>query len=272
PEKIAGVRVYRTPALSYQHVTFNCRHPILSDVRVRRALAWATHREDIVEAAFEGVAQPARAGMHPNRPGYNPLAEELAVHDVQRAEALLEEAGWSDSDGDGIRDRGGRPLRLEINTGAGMTQRERTQAILQQQWRRVGVDLVIQNHDFGVVIEKLVSGDFETALFGWGQSPDPAGIEVVYGTGFAPPNGQNMGRFSNARFDELAARGTRVADHRERIEIYREIQEILLRNVPAIPLVWAVELDPMTERLQNFHPNPTDAGDTWNVHEWRLSP
>lgn len=275
-EKLPGVRLYRTPSLQYEHLDFNCEHPILSDARVRRALAVATDRDAIARHVYEGLATPARADVSPLVPWYNPAADTANAHDPARAARLLEAAGWRDADGDGIRERDGRPLRLEITTTAGRTARERAEVVLQQQWRAVGADLAIRNFDAAALFGsdgRLRTGKFEVALFGWGQPPDPSGMEVVYGSRFVPPDGQNMGRFRNARLDSLAALGARIPDGPERTRVVREIEDILLREMPVIPLVWHLEVDPMTERLQNYRPNPTSlAGDTWNVHAWWLRP
>ena len=88
---------------------------------------------------------------------------------------------------------------------------------------------------------------------------------------FGTDAGQNFGKFSNRRLDALARLGGTTSNLDQRIAIYREIEEILLREVPSIPLVWRVELDAMPERLQNFRPNPTAVQDTWNVAAWWLS-
>jgi peptide/nickel transport system substrate-binding protein len=276
-EKLPGIRLYRTPSLEYEHLDFNCENPILSDVRVRRALAHATDRRALAEHVYEGLAEPAWADVHPLSPWYNPMADTANADDPARAQSILEGAGWRDTDGDGLRERDGRPLHLTISTTTGRTARERTEVVLQQQWRAVGVDLEIRNYNASVLFgsaEKsgvLRSGRFDVALFGWGQPPDPSAMEVVYGSHYMPPDGQNMGRFRNAEFDSLAALGARLAAQELRIDVYRQIEAILIEEVPVIPLVWMIEVDPMTDRLHDFRPNPTSsAGDTWNVNEWWL--
>jgi peptide/nickel transport system substrate-binding protein len=119
----------------------------------------------------------------------------------------------------------------------------------------------------------LRTGKFQVALFGWGQPPDPAAMEVVYSSKFFPPHGQNFGRYRDATLDSLTALGTRITAQELRVPVYQQIEAILLRDVPVIPLVWHVEADPMTTRLHNFRPNPiSTAGDTWNVRDWWLAP
>jgi peptide/nickel transport system substrate-binding protein len=273
-QRLQGVHLYRTTALQYENVAFNCENPILADVRVRQALALATDRDAIAAQVYEGLAQPARADIHPLLPWYNPRADSVGKFAPEQARALLAAAGWVDANHDGILDRAGKPLHLEINTTAGRPGRERTEAVLQQQWRQVGVDLSIRNYNGTVLFGSegpLRGGKFDMALFGWTQPVDPAAIEVIYGSKYVPPDGQNMGRFRNARFDSLAALGTHLVDPQQRTAVYRDIEALLLREMPVIPLVWLVELDPMTERLHEFRPNPSDAGNTWNVRNWWLS-
>jgi peptide/nickel transport system substrate-binding protein len=267
-EQIPGMQVHRTPSLAYTHVTFNCARPPLDDVRVRQALAMAVDRAAIATHVFEGLAEPALSGRHPLTEWYNPIAPQLARLDLAGAQGLLEAAGWRDSDGDGIRERDGVKLAFELHTGAGRADRERLQQVLQQEWRLVGADVQIRNFEMRALIEKLHGGEFDAAVFGWNQQPDPSAIAAVYGS-----NGpQNFGRWASARFDSLAAAGAATFDAAARRGIYRSIEEILLREVPAVPIVWHQELDVMTQALHNYRPNPGDAGDTWNVHEWWLAP
>jgi len=275
-ERVAGLALYRTPSQSYEHVDFNCEHPFLSDARVRRALAHATDRVAIARHVYDG-AEPARADQRPLSPWYAAAADTALRHNLYRSRALLAAAGWRDADGDGIVERNGKPLRIELCTTAGRPARERTIAVLQQQWRAVGVEVTTRLYNPAVLFGSPESGGilrrgaFAAALFGWGQPPDPAGMQTVYGSTFAPPNGQNMGRFKHDRLDSLVALGARVADPVRRVPLYREVETILLRESPTIPLVWLVEIDVMTTRLHGFRPNP-QSGDTWNAHAWWLAP
>jgi peptide/nickel transport system substrate-binding protein len=276
-ESLPGTRLYRTASLSYEHIDFNCEHPVLADARVRRALAAATDRGAIATHVYEGLAQPARADVSPLMPWYDPAADTTNAYDAVRSRALLAAAGWNDTNGDGIRERDGKLLRLEISTTAGRTTRERVQAVLQQQWRDVGVDLQIRNYNPAVLFGspeqegRLRTGRFEIALFGWLQQPEPSGMMQVYGSQFIPPAGQNMARFRNRAADSLLALGAQQVALPLRAHLYRQVESILLREVPVVPLVWLVELDAMPARLRAFRPNPTSAGDTWNVHEWWLA-
>jgi len=276
-QNLPGVHVARTASLSYEHIDFNCDHPVLADARVRRALAAATDRDAIASGVYEGLAQPARADVLPLMPWYEPAADTANAYDPVRARALLEQAGWRDADGDGIRDKGGKPLRLEFSTTAGRPARERVQLVLQQQWREVGVDIVIRNYNPAVLFGsperkgRLRTGEFQIALFGWVQQPDPSGMAQIYSSRFVPPEGQNMARFRNREADSLLALGAAQGSAQLRAHLFRQVEAVLLREVPVLPLVWLVELDAMPSRLRNFRPSPTSSGDTWNVRDWWLA-
>ena len=271
------LRIVRTPSLAYEHVDFNCEHEILRDARVRRALAAATDRDALAATVYEGLAQPARADVQPLMPWYEPAADTANAYDPARARRLLADAGWRDEDGDGVRERAGKPLRFELSTTAGRATRENAQVVLQQQWREVGVDVVLRNYNPAVLFGspeqdgRLRSGRFDAALFGWVQQPDPSGMVQIYGSRFVPPDGQNMARFRNRSVDSLLALGAGQAAPALRAHLFRQVEAILLREVPVLPLVWILELDAVPARLRNFRPSPTSSGDTWNVHEWWLA-
>ncbi len=265
------LRVLRTVSLSFDQLTFNCSGPVLRDGRVRQALAALTDRGALATQVYgEGCATPALSDASPLMPWYDPAADTANVYDVKRAARLLEGAGWRDTNGDGIRDRGGKPLRLEISTIAGRPARERVQVVLQQAWRAAGIDLQIHNYSGPEFFEILTNGQFQIALFGWQQEPDPAPMDQVYGSHSMPPVGQNFARFRDARLDSLTALGKRQSAPVLRNRIYREVEGILAREVPALPLVWLTENDVVPAELRGFRPSPTSAPDTWNVPAWRL--
>jgi len=276
-QALTSVRVYRTASLAYEHLDFNCEHPILKDARVRRALAAATDRDAIARHVYAGLAQPARADVQPLMPWYEPAADTANAFDPARARLLLGQAGWRDVDGDGIRERDGKPLRLELSTTAGRAAREKVQQVLQQQWRDVGVDVVIRNYNPAVLFGspeqggRLRTGRFDIALFGWVQQPDPSGMVQIYGSRFVPPDGQNMARFRDRAVDSLLALGAAQGAAELRAHVFQQVESILLEQVPVVPLVWLVEVDAMPARLHGFRPSPTTSGDTWNVRDWWLA-
>jgi peptide/nickel transport system substrate-binding protein len=275
-ETVAGVRIHRNAALFNEHLDLNCENQILSDRRVRCALALAVDREELSEKIYEGVWLPAYGDEHPNSPFHSDYGRDAHAYDPDRASGMLGEAGWIDRDGDGIREKGGRRLEFSITTTAGRMNRERTELLLKQQYQRIGVDLTVQNHHPTVMFASfdeggiLKTGRFDIALYAFLTPPDPSTKEGSYSEHFLPPTGQNYSRIKNSRLTELLSRGSRTVAFEERKKIYDDVAILLAEEVPIIPLLWVTQLDVMPAALRNYKPNPTQSGDTWNAHEWWL--
>jgi peptide/nickel transport system substrate-binding protein len=273
---LSGVVVYRNPALFNEHLDVNCENPILKDRLVRRALYLAIDRRELSGKIYDGIWMPAYGDEHPSSRYYLDLIGEGEGCDPEEARALLEKAGWRDGDGDGIRDKNGRRLELVISTTAGRLNRERTELVLKEQFKNIGVELQIKNYHPTVLFASyddggvLKRGDFDLALYAFLAPPDPSTKEGSYSSKFIPPAGQNNSRFRHARMTELLSRGSGAVEFEERKRIYDEVARILALEVPVIPLLWVTQLDAMPVKLQRYMPNPTQSGDSWNANEWWL--
>ena len=207
---LPGVKVYKTPMLMYEHLDLNTENEILSDRRVRQALAFATNREEIAERIYNGLVKSAPLDEFEASNYYNPEAAGRVRLDLLRARLLLKQAGWADSDGDGILDRDGKPLRLGITATSGQPNRERAELVLRDQYRRIGVDLVIRNYNSTVLYGTyedggiLKRGKFDIAMYAWLSSPQPATKEALYSARNIPPRGQNHPRINHAELTESA--------------------------------------------------------------------
>ena len=274
--KAPGARLFRNAALFNEHLDLNCEHPILRDRLVRRALALATDRKEISDKIYDGVWVPAFGDDYPRSAYYSAAVETLNAFDPARAAGLLAEAGWIDRDGDGIREKNGAPLALTISAMTGNLNRERTEMVLREQYRRIGVDLGIKNYTPGELYASwdeggvLRRGTYDIALYAVLTPPDPSTKDGTYSEGFIPPKGQNFTRIRNERLSRLLADGGRTVLFADRKRIYDEAAEIVAAEAPVIPLLWVTQLDVMPQALVNYRPNPTQSGDTWNANEWWL--
>lgn len=273
--RLPGVIISVTEALAWEHLSLNISNLILQDKRVRQALALAIDKDALSEKIYHGLWKPAYSDQTPLLWAFNPKVKTALPYDVKKARLLLEEAGWKDTDGDGIRERNGQKLQLEICTTAGRPNRERTEVVLQQYFKQIGVNLKIKNYNASLLFGNyddggiLATGKYEIAMYAWVAAPDPDNY-TLWSSKQIPPEGQNVTRFVNSRIDELTEAGTRTVDRNERKKIYYEIQEILTEEVPVIPLLYWANIDPHTERLLNFKTNPSAQGNTWNCWEWKF--
>ncbi len=274
---IANARVFSTPTLMYEHLDLNMENAILRDKRVRQAIAFATDKDVVAEQVYRGFAQVAQLDEHPSSKYFDPGAAAGARYDPVQARRLLRDSGWIDTDGDGIREKDGRDLALTISATTGNPNRERTQLVLQEQFRAVGIDLRIKNFNATVLYGSyedggiLKRGKFDIAMYAWLSSPEPATKEALYGSHNIPPNGQNHPRIRHAELTRLLEEGAREVDEAERIRIYRRVEQILVEEVPVIPLFWYTAVDVCTRDLKNYRPNPTQSADTWNANTWYLA-
>ena len=273
-DKLSSFTIYKNPALFNEHLDLNCEDRILSSRAVRKALALAINREEISNKIYKGVWLPAYSDHHPNSPYANDIWHKSNPYAPVRARMLLEREGWRDNDGDGVREKDGVPLRLAISTTAGRVNRERTELVLKEQFKKIGVDLEIKNYHptllFGGYDEGgfLRRGKYQIALYASLSPPDPSVMEGSYSEKFIPPEGQNFSRIKIPELTRLLSIGSKTTEFNRRVEIYRKVEEILAEEVPVIPLLWVTQIDVMPAKLHNYRPNPTQSSDTWNASEW----
>jgi peptide/nickel transport system substrate-binding protein len=141
----------------------------------------------------------------------------------------------------------------------------------------VGIDLKIRNYHPTVLFASwddrgiLKRGQFDLALYAFLTPPDPSTKEGSYSADFIPPKGQNNSRFRDKELTRLLSEGSSTVGFQERRKIYDRVETILASELPVIPLLWVTQLDAMPAALENYRPNPTQSGDTWNAAQWRFS-
>ncbi len=276
-EAIPGIDVHLTPIMMYEHIDLNTENGILRDKRVRQALGFATNRQAIADIVYDGRVETAPLDEYPSSKYFNDAAASKVRFNPLEARRLLRDAGWADEDGDGILEKDGRDLVLVISTTSGRINREKTQTVLQGQYREVGIDLRIKNHNASVLYASyeengiLKRGKFDLALYAWLSSPEPATKVDLYSLRNIPPDGQNHPRIRHPGLTALLEEGANEIDVERRVRIYHDIADILVDEVPVIPLFWYTAVDAHTSKLQNFKPNSTQSADTWNASTWYLA-
>ncbi len=226
------VQVVTAPGTDYAYVGLNLRDPVLADVRVRQALAYAINREDIVQHLRRGQARAA-AGIIPPMSWAHTDDLQAFDYDPTRAMALLDQAGFPDPDGDGPAPR----LRLTLKTST--TEAYRLQAaVLQDQLRRVGIDLELRSYEFVTLFADVVRGNVQlyTLIFVGGSVADPDILRRVFHSSQIPPVGFNRAHYANAEVDALIDAATAAATEDERRGYYLAVQRHVARDVPIISL------------------------------------
>ena len=149
---------------SYTYLGYNLENPLFQDARVRRALTYAIDKQEIVDVVLLGLGEPANV---PYKPGTFWVNENVPVlgYDPDRARALLAEAGWSDSDGDGLLDKDGKSFSFDIITNQGNELREKTATIIQHRLKAIGVEVGVRIIEWSAFINNFIDKkDFEAVV------------------------------------------------------------------------------------------------------------
>ena len=251
-------------------------HPAMLDVNVRKAIVLATDREKIVQDLLGGLTEVAVTFWDSTPPYGNP---DLAPHpyDPDEAARLLDEAGWTDSNGDGTRDKDGTELVLRYIANQRQL-RQDVQAVVQQMWAQVGIgaELVNYGDDFFNGYADggpQPTGQYDIAEYSnTGDYPDPEASynwlcsEVV---GADNPEGSNWQGYCNPDLDALFDQQATETDPEARKQLYYQIGQIMHDDVVWVGLWKDPDLWSVSNRLQNVR--LSGATPFWNAHEWTIS-
>lgn len=258
-------RKYRYVSNAYTYMGYNLDDPRFADVRVRRAFAHAIDKQEIVDAVLFGLGRTTEG---PYRPGTGWVNEKLPPwrFDPALAKQLLAEAGWADTDGDGILDKDGQPFSFRILTNQGNDQRLKTATIIQKRLRDVGVDVSVRVLEWSAFINDFIDKRrFEVIVLGWSLSLDPDQYDIWHSskTGYKQ---FNFVGYRNAEVDELLERGRRTFDDAERKRVYDRLQEVLYEDQP-YAFLYVPEATPiLASRFHGIEEAP--AGISWNFPSW----
>ncbi|MBD3379650.1 MAG: peptide-binding protein [Candidatus Omnitrophica bacterium] len=262
---VEKIEKYKYPSHSYVYIGYNLKDPLFSDKRVRRALSYAVDTRKIIDSVLLGLGSPSTGPFLKGSPFYDESVEGYP-YDPGRAEALLKEAGWEDTDGDGILDRDGVPLSFTVATNQGSRVREDTATIVQSQWAEIGVDAKIRVVAWSAFLDQFVNKkNFQAVILGWTTPIDPD-IYSVWHSDSSREGGLNFVSYSNGRVDALIEEGRREFDTRKRREIYHELHGLISRDAPYTFLFVPYSTPAVNRRFKGIEPSPAGIG--YNFIEW----
>jgi peptide/nickel transport system substrate-binding protein len=214
-------------------------HPALRDVKVRQALAHATDKQALIDGVLLGLGQPGIALVTPaHGEAFAADAQDYAF-DVAKANQILDEAGYRDTDGDGVREMPGdpsRPLsfRYSYPSDQYASDGPRIFELLRDQWKQAGVAITVTPLENTALTSACCPAfDFDIIQWGWSAGPDPASLLYVATTEQIPTGASETG-YSNPEYDKLFQEQLTTVDKARRAELIRQMQQILLRDAPYI--------------------------------------
>ena len=254
-----------------QFIYFNCGKPLFADVRVRRALYMACEMQKSIDDVYFGTYERTLSYLSPQHWAYNhDLKDETP--NPEKAGKLLDEAGWTMGP-DGVRQKNGEKLRFTMSTTAGNPSRQATQALFQQNWKRIGVEMEIKNFPASVVWgDYTTKSQFDTLLVAWdptvGLDPDYSARAHSKQIPVKTGSGSNYVQYSNPELDKLLELGVTQSNTADRKATYAKVQQILLDDVPFAPQGATRQGHLKKKQLTNVKPNSYVTDITWNIQDW----
>jgi len=256
---------YRYLSFAYTYLGYNMRNPLFADRRIRQAISYAINKEAIIQGILLGYGRPATGPYKPGTWAHNPDVKKYP-YDPQKAHALLAEAGWKDTDGDGILDRGGQPFTFEIVTNQGNEIRAKTAEIVQKQLAEVGMQVKIRTIEWAALVNEFINkGRFDATVLGWTIPMDPD-IFDVWHSSKTKPGELNFISYRNREVDDLLEKGRGTFNIKERKRCYDRIQEILAEDQPYTFLYVPDALPMISSRFRGIEPAPL--GISYNFIKW----
>lgn len=236
-EEVKGrprVEIRSAPSVLLTYLMMNNDDPVLSDVRVRHAIALAIDRPALIAAKYGGRAQLATGLVAPLHWAYNPDVPRYD-HDVARAKQLLDEAGLRDPDGDGPRPR----VSLVYKTSSDAF-RVSVARVIAAQLAEVGIEVEVRSFEFATFFADVKKGSYQLASMQTADITDPDYYFTYFHSSWIPtaknPDGFNRWRYRNAEVDRLTEEGRRELDRDRRKAIYDQVQVQVAKDLPVVPL------------------------------------
>lgn len=250
--------VMTRPSLVYEHIDFNLDNPILSDIKVRQAMMFAVNRDELTKALFDGRQPVALHSIAKNDDWYVDDPKKIKTYSFSRREAmkLLDQAGWK-MGADGIRTKDGKRLSLNFGTTAGNKTRETVQTFLQNQWKAVGIEVIIKNEPARVFFaETTKKRKFDLAMYAWVSSQESSPRSTMHSSNIPSEknsySGQNQPGWKNAEVDKLIDQLEMEFDADKRKELSNQITKHYTEDLPVLPLYYRSDVAVTPTALKNY--------------------
>lgn len=247
---LADTDVSAYQGTTFQYLGINLTHPILRQLKVRQALAYAIDRERIIHHLLKDAAIAANGLISPLNEAYDDSVASWP-YDPAKAKRLLDEAGFPDPDGDGPMPR----FRLSYKT-TNIDLRRRIAEALKEQLLQVGIELEIRSYEWGTFFSDVKKGNFHLYSLAWVGVRDPDIQHQIFHSASVPPNGDNRGHYANPAVDRLLDQARVTMAPGERKRLYGAAQRLIAEDLPYVPLWWQKNVIAKKSNIKGFLPYP----------------
>jgi peptide/nickel transport system substrate-binding protein len=250
----ANVRLMHAARVRPAWITWNVDKEPVSDPRVRRALLMGIDRATAVRAVLGEGGEPALTPVPPRLRQHSQQIRPIP-YDPAGAGRLLDEAGWRDANGDGVRERGGRPLRVEVEYSNSDPVRQDMLIRIQADLKKIGVDLVPRPYESTTWVERLRGREFVGSFWGWGWGPGvlAPNAQAVFHSKSIPPHGPNFAGYRNPRVDALIDSLLVESDRARAAPMWAAFEQQITDDAVYAPIFLDPEFYGVNERFANVH-------------------
>ena len=268
---IPHVKVYRRGYRFMDYIAWNQQNPLFKDRRVRRALTMSLDipkfiRSYLTTKSGEVTAVPAYSTITPELTDYRDDDFELIPYDAEKAKGLLAEAGWTDSDGDGILDKDGKKFVFTMHTNSGNNRRKKMGVVVKAELAKIGIHVNLEYLEANTFFGNLRKKKYEAAIAGWsaGLFPDPADMWMT--STKEKPRAFNFTGYSNPEADRIMREIRKTADLEKEQKLMKQLQKIIYDDQPYTFLFWRAEYFALHKRFHGVKPNVLSV--LYRVEDW----
>jgi peptide/nickel transport system substrate-binding protein len=262
-----AIKVFAFPGKSVYYIGWNNKRPPFNSANVRRALGMAVNRKEIIDALLFGQGTPASSTVPPWHPLF-PKDAPAPTFDVAAASQLLEQEGWRDTNGDGIREKGGQPLKFTLMTSDNALNRSVVE-VLQSQLKKVGANVELRVLEFQTLLSQHKSRDFDAVFTSWvldnfQMASAPAAL--FHSRLASTEQSTNRSGVNIPALDQLIERAGKATDDNQARPVWREMTDLLQREQPVTFVYWLNETAAARTSLGNV--TMDQRGELVNIAEW----
>ncbi|MFB3763873.1 MAG: ABC transporter substrate-binding protein [Methanotrichaceae archaeon] len=270
-EGVHGIKVYSVPSAQWYAMNMNNSKWPFSIKEIRQAIGYAIDKQKIVDTVFMGQGEPAYGPYSKASWVYNPEIEHPM--DVAKAKQLLKEAGFSDTNGDGILEKDGTDLEFDILYRTNELIRRDIAIAVQTDLNSIGMKVNLVGKSPGEMTKVMMHENF---LRAGGNPMDPDDYNYnEFNSAFINVGTSNLASYSNPQVDKLLEEGRTTFDKEKRKEIYQQLQTILAEDQPTAFIAFGNTLYAVSDKLTGIKPRsaPHEHGGItgelwWNVEQW----
>lgn len=271
-KKASGIRIESLPGYEMSYVTLQldpAKSQIFQDVRVRKALMLALDRKQAVNDIWQGQAKVADGTQPPASIAFTP-SKTVYQQNLDEAKSLLDDAGWK-AGADGIRQKDGTALRFTLSTNSDDPERKQTAEWLIKSWNAIGVQVDRDFQKWSTIRgETVKTRDFGALLLGFRWDIDPDQTSVWSSDSFF--DGFNLNHYSNDQVDQILDKAAASGDINERKQLYAQAQDIVMDELPSLPLFFPDMTVAVSKKLTNAQVTAIFMRNRANIEQWNPSP